>query len=484
MPSSHDARLRQTLRPPDWVNPEPAARYNLVVLGGGPAGLIAALGAAGLGAKVALVESALLGGDCLNQGCVPSKVLLASAHAAARARSLSHLGVCATEVQVDFAAVMERARKTRADIAPHDSPERLRETGVDVFLGHGRFAGRDRVQVGEHTLRFAKALIATGAGPTRPRIPGIERALDTHSLWALEALPESLVVLGGGAVGCELAQAFGRLGARVHLLERGPRLLPDWPMSAVEVLKEQLRRDGVQIQVGARVTSLAGEGPVEVCVEGQAQVVCQRVLVATGRAPRLDFDPDKAGVQVGAQGVVVDGRLRSTNPDVYACGDVIGVGSTHGADHQARVVLQNALFPGGKDAGALVIPRVLYTEPELAWVGVGPEEAERLGLRCFSHRLEELDRGRAEGEQGLCEVYADRGGRIHGACIAAPHAGELLAPLTLAMTQGLGLSQIATTVHPYPTRSELLFRVASAWRREQLGEGTARALGWWMGLRR
>jgi len=491
--SPSDRRLLDAVRPQDWPWPVPAERYNLVVLGGGPAGLVAAMGAVGMGGRVALVERGLLGGDCLNTGCIPSKSLLRVAAAAHAARDARRLGVSVGPVSVDFTATMERMRSIRADIAPHDSAERLREAGVDVFLGHGAFSGPDAVEVRAadgrvETLRFARAVIATGARPARPPIPGLAEAevLTSETVFGLQALPPRLVVVGAGVVGCELAQAFARLGSTVTLLDHGDRVLSREEPEASALVAAQLGEDGVVLHLGVRVVGVerAGRDRVVGLSDGRS-VTADAVLLAVGRTPNLDIGLDRAGVASTAQGVTVDAHLATTNPRVYAAGDVIGQAAyTHAADHQARLVLRNALFFGRSRVDELVIPRVTFTDPEVAAVGMGQAEAAATpGVQTFTVAVSETDRGRTDGEtRGYCRVHSDESGKIRGATIVGTAAGELLAPLTLAMTHGLSLVDLAQTVHAYPTRSELVFRVASAFNRTRLTPAAQRLsrtlLGW------
>ena len=475
----HDDALVEAVHPADWAWPDPADRYNLVVIGGGPAGLVAAFGAAGLGGRVALVERGLLGGDCLNHGCVPSKAVLRVAHAAHAARDAARLGVAVGSVSVDFAAALDRMRQIRADIGPHDSAARLRDEGVDVFLGSGTFTGRDTLRVtgrgGQQAdLRFSKALIATGARAALPPIPGLDTigARTNEQIFALTALPPRLLVLGGGVIGCELAQAFARMGSAVTLVERTERLLPREDADAARLVQEQLAADGVRLLLGHTIARFERRGDARVAtLDSGEEVSADEVLVAAGRRPNLDLGLDAAGVRSTARGVEVDDHLRTANPDIYAAGDVIGQAAfTHAADHHARIVLRNALFFGAARASALVIPRVTYTHPEIAAVGVGAAEAAaRSDLTAYTVPMAETDRGRTDGESvGYCTVFADDKGRIHGATVVAEQAGELLAPLTLALTHGLTLGQLASTIHPYPTRSELIFKVASAYNRTRL----------------
>ncbi|MCB9745749.1 MAG: FAD-dependent oxidoreductase [Alphaproteobacteria bacterium] len=487
-PDPWQQALLSHVRPADWVNPSPAPRYALVVIGGGPAGLVAAHGAAGLGAKVALVERDRLGGDCLNGGCVPSKALLRAAHAASAAREAAALGVQA-QVEVDFEAVMERVRRVQAEIAPHDSAARLRDAGVDVFLGEARFTGPDRLEVAGAELRFARCCLATGARARTPPIPGLVEAGSLHAegALALREHPGRLVVLGGGVVGCELAQGFAALGVEVELIEQGAQLLPREEPEAAALVQAALERDGVRVRLGASVVRVSQDGARR-CLHlaDGGRVEADTLLVATGRAPNLDLGLEAAGVALEQGRLRVDEHLRTTNRRIYAAGDVLGQEQlTHAADHHARLVLRNALFPGGARVSALCIPRVTYTRPELASVGLSAAEAEAApGLCAWRVELGDTDRGRTDGDEGYLRVFADAAGRIRGATVVGPGAGELLAPITLAMTQGLGLGQIAATIHPYPTRSEALFKLASAWQKQRLKPWMPALLSRWFALLR
>lgn len=481
----HDRALAELTHPPDWVSPEPADRYSLVVLGGGPAGLVAALGAAGLGARVALVEKGRLGGDCLVHGCVPSKAVLRAAHAVGAVREAHRFGVAAEVKAVDVGAVMERMRRIRAGIAPHDSADRLRREGVDVFLGEARFIGSDAVQVGETVLKFHRCCIATGARAARPPIPGLDEVgvLTNEELFALTEAPERLVIVGAGVIGTEMAQAFARLGSCVALVDHAEQVLGREDPDAAAVVRAALEEAGVDLHLGGGVERFEREGEDRVTVlKGGERLVSDAILLAVGRSPNVDLELEKADIRYDRRGVQVDDRLRTSNPRVFAAGDVIGQAQlTHAADFHARIVIQNALFHGRKKVSSLVIPRVVYTHPELAAVGVTGAEAERDGrLTAWTVGIGETDRGRTDGESaGFCRVWADRKGRIHGAVLVGEHAGELLAPVTLAMTHGLGLSAFASTIHPYPTRSEVLFKVASAWNRERLPGWAKKLLAWW-----
>jgi len=484
--SPDDRRLVANTHPASWPAVRAEGVYNLVILGGGPAGLVAAFGAAGLGARVAIVERGLLGGDCLVSGCIPSKALLSAAHAAQEAREAGALGVHAT-VDVDFAAVLDRMRRIRADISPHDSAERLRAAGVDLVFGAARFTGPDTVKAGDVELRFKSCLIATGARAAMPPVPGLAEAgvLTNETLFNLTERPRRLVILGAGVIGCEMAQAFARLGSEVDVVDLAPRVLPREEADASALVAARLTRDGVRLHLGAAAQRVDRRGDERiVTLPGGRELVADAVLVATGRTPNLDLDLERAGVRAGKRGVDVDDHLRTSNPRIYAAGDVIGQAQfTHAADHHARIVLRNALFPTPPaSVSALVIPRVTFTHPEVAAVGLSADDAAKdPTLRVYTTPLGDLDRARTDGEaEGYARVVVDKKGLIRGATIVADDAGELLAPLTLAMTHGLTIGKLSTSIAPYPTRSEVVFRLASAWNKERLTPTAAAILSRWL----
>ncbi len=474
----HNHKLLANVHPADWVNPQPAPRYNMVVIGAGTAGLIIAAGAAGLGAKVALVERGLMGGDCLNAGCVPSKLLLRAARALADARGASVLGVAA-DGQADFAAVMERMRRVRAELSAKDSAVRYRAMGVDVFIGEGRFAGRDTVEVDGRKLRFARAAIATGTRAAAPPIPGLEEAgyLSNETVFSLTELPARLIVIGGGPVGCELAQAFARFGSGVTILEMAPGILPAEDRDAAAIVRAALARDGIEIYEGARIESAAtGNGCSRVRFDhgGAArELEADAILVAAGRIPVLDgLNLEAAGVNYDRRtGVLVNDRLQTTNPRIYAAGDVASrYRFTHVADATARIVIRNALFLGRQRASALTIPWCTYTDPEVAHVGISEEQSRKTGAATFVQPMGDVDRAVIDGEtEGFVKVHAHRrNGRILGATIVARHAGEMISELTLATVAGAGLGTIAQTIHPYPTQAEAIRKIADAYNRTRL----------------
>ncbi len=491
---AHNQKLVDHVHPAGWVNPTPSGRYNLVVIGGGTAGLVAAAGAAGLGAKVALIEKHLLGGDCLNFGCVPSKALIRASRAAADVVRASDFGVrVPTGVKVDFAAVMERMRRLRADISPHDSARRFSDLGVDVFLGSASFTGRDRICVDNHELRFKKALIATGARAGAPTIAGLSEVgyLTNESVFSLTELPRRLAVIGSGPIGCELAQAFARFGTTVHLLEVAPRILGREDRDAAEIVASSLERDGVQLHLGVQIEQAAGNGEGKTLTlrgpGGPVELSVDEILVGVGRIPNVEgLGLEAAGVKYDhREGVHVNDRLQTSNSRIYAAGDICSrYKFTHAADAMARIVLQNALFLGRAKTSALTIPWCTYTDPEVAHVGLYPHDADQAGLHCdtFQVALSEVDRAILDGQtDGFVKVHVRKGtDRILGATVVAAHAGDIISELTLAMTGGIGLKQIAKTIHPYPTQAEAIKRVADAYSRTRLTPFVQRIFHRWL----
>ena len=478
-----DAALLAQVRPTDWVNPRPAPNYDLVVIGAGTGGLVSAAGAAGLGAKVALIERHLMGGDCLNVGCVPSKGLISAARAwsAARRAEGEFLGpaVRATKPD-DFEAMMNRMRRIRSDLSPIDGAARFRDLGVDVFLGDGAFMNPSAITVGGATLKFRRAVIATGARAAAPPIPGLDSVpyLTNESIFDLTTLPERLLIVGAGPIGCEMAQSFARFGSKVTLIDRGARVLPRDDADAAMVIQQALIEDGVEFVPQVEIAGVSRTGEVIVVRamrDGvERQLVGDALLIASGRAPNVEgLGLGKAGIAFTKKGVTVDDRLRTTNSYVYAVGDVCSpLQFTHAADFQARMVIQNALFYGRAKASNLITPWATYTSPELAQVGHTAESAAAAGvaIQTFSVPMHDVDRARLEGEtKGFCKVHVRSGtDRIVGATIVAQNAGDMISEVTLAMTNGLGLGAIGKTMHPYPTQGEVLRKVADAWRRTKL----------------
>jgi pyruvate/2-oxoglutarate dehydrogenase complex dihydrolipoamide dehydrogenase (E3) component len=475
-------RLLEHVRPAGW--PTPAGDdYDLVVIGGGTAGLVTAVGAAGLGARVALIERALLGGDCLNVGCVPSKALLRSARAAREVRRGAALGIAAT-AHVDFGAVMARMRARRADIAPHDSAARLTAAGVSVFLGSAAFEDARHVSVNGRRLRFRRAVIASGGRPTAPDVPGLAETgyFTNETVFNLTELPRRLLVVGAGPIGCELAQAFALFGSAVTMVDVAPRVLPREDPDAGAIVRRSLEADGVRVETGITLERVqrGHDGIRTTWKKGEEryETVADAVLVAAGRAPNVEgLNLDAAGIRAGRQGIDVDDRLRSSNPRVYAAGDVASPYQfTHAADAAARIVIQNALFFGRRRASALVIPWCTYTSPELAHVGLTAEQARHRNLPTITIPLDEIDRAVVDDEtDGFVRVHSERG-RIRGCTIVAPHAGDLIGHVSHVMRSGGRLGDLSGTVFPYPTYAEALRKAGDAYRRELLTSMTRRWL--------
>lgn len=492
-PDRYNQQWVAQVRPSAWINPEPKGRYHLLVVGAGPSGLMSAAIAAALGARVALVERHLMGGDCLNVGCVPSKALIAAARSWRSAADSSwSFGGPRIERLGDFGAVMGRVRRLRAELSEADSAARFRDLGVDVFLGEGRFAGPDRLTVQGRTIRFWRAIIATGARPAVPQVPGLETCgyLTNETIFTLTQLPRRLVILGSGPVGCEMAQAFAPLGAEVTLLSELDRILPREDPDASRVVERAMARDGVRLLHRCRalqVESRGGERVVQVQSEGQhREIAGDEILIAVGRTPNLeDLGLEDARVDLGPHGIAVNDRWRTSNARIFAIGDCCSPHQfTHAADAQARQVIGNALFfgLGGGRASRLIMPWVTYTSPEIAHVGMYEHEATQRGTRVHTLTLplQGVDRAVLDGQsEGFLRVHLRRGtDHILGATLVAQHAGEMIGEIAVAMRAGVGLGTIAATIHPYPTQAEVFRRAGDAWRKTRLTPAAKRLLAW------
>ena len=494
----YNQALLANVHPPAWENPEPAPRYNLVVIGAGTAGLVTAAGAAGLGAKVALVERHLVGGDCLNYGCVPSKAIIRSSRVFADIRGSSAYGLkVSAGAEVDFPAVMERMRRLRAQISHHDSVKRFQELGIDVFLGSARFSGPDAVEVGGKTLRFKKAVIATGGRAVHPDLPGLAEAgfLTNETVFSLTRRPARLLVMGGGPIGCEFAQAMQRLGCQVTLLHKYDRIMNKEDPEAAALIQRVFLEDGIHFILNARplrVLKTATGKLVHYESNGQAaEIEVDEILVGAGRAPNVEgLNLEAAGVKYAGgkgRGVIVNDKLQTTNPHIYAAGDIcLPYQFTHLADAAARIVIQNALFFGRKKLSALTIPWCTYTDPEVAHVGLSESAAQKRGIavQTFVKPLSEVDRAILDGEEeGFVKILVKAGtGKILGATIVARHAGEMISEVSTAMAGKVGLGALASVIHPYPTQAEAIRQTGDLYNRTRLTPGVkrwfARYLAW------
>ena len=493
----HNQALVDHVHPADWVNPTPAAEYDLVVIGAGTAGLVAAAGAAGLdiGLKVALVERHLMGGDCLNVGCVPSKCLIRSSRAAADQLNTKPLGVEPVDhVTVDFPAVMERIRKVRAGISHHDSAQRFSKIGVDIFLGNGTFIDGTTIGVGDTRLRFKKAVIATGARATRPPVEGIEEVgfLTNETVFSLTERPDRLAVIGAGPIGCELAQAFQRLGSQVTLLHRRPYILNKEDPDAAVIVQKAIEEDGVKLVTGMTLRrayrSETGKVLEFTNADGDVESVeVDEILMGAGRSPNVEgLNLESAGVQYNKRGVVVDDYLQTSNKRIFAAGDICMAWQfTHAADAAARIVLKNAFFSpfglGKSKLSDLVMPWVTFTDPEVARTGLSAEEAQAKGLDTTTIKIDMsgVDRALTDGEtDGFLKVVHKKGSdEILGATLVSRHAGETISELTTAIVNKIGLSAMSSVIHPYPTQADCVKRAADAYRRTLLKPSTKRLLG-------
>ncbi len=494
----YNQRLVANVHPFDWVNPEPTGRYNIVVIGAGTAGLITAVIAASLGAKVALIEKHLMGGDCLNVGCVPSKGMIRAARAWADLRRSSEFGLhIPAEVKYDFGAVMARMRKLRARISQNDSAHRYAKLGVDVYIGSGRFTSSDAIQVdgpaGNRTLTFAKAAICTGARAVAPPTPGLKEAgyLTNETVFSLTELPSRIGVIGAGPIGCELAQSFARFGSQVYLIEVEHGIMPNEDRDAAGIVEQQMLRDGVTLLCcGKELTVQKTEAGKRMTVDShgrQYDVLVDEILVGAGRVPNVEsLGLDVVGVKYDKSGVKVNHRLQTTNPRIYAAGDVCSrYKFTHAADAMAQIVIQNALFPhplglAYATVESLAMPWCTFTEPEIAHVGMYEKDAKETGIEVetYTYKLDEVDRAILDGEDdGFARIHVQKGtDKILGATIVASHAGDLISEFSVLMKAGAGAKTLAATIHPYPTQAEVNKKVVNLWRKAHFSQRTKHIL--------
>lgn len=475
----HNRKLALQVHPPNYKNPAPKETYNLAVIGAGTAGLVAAAGAAALGAKVALIERALLGGDCLNVGCIPSKSMVSAARAAAAVNSASQFGVRVPPgTTVDFAAAMNRMRKLRNDVSHHDSVQRLRNLGVDVFFGQAKFADENTICVAGKKIRFSKAVLCSGARASIPSIPGLEKTphLTNETLFSLTELPKRLGIVGAGPIGCEMAQTFARFGSQVCLIGSKRGVLPKEDRKAAEIISASLAQDGVRILGHGRELKISQDRQgIHLKVENPQHgyhVVVDQLLVAAGRTPNIEgMNLEKAGVKYSKKGVHINHYLQTANPRIYAAGDVCSSHQfTHAADFMARAVLRNALFHGRIKHSKLIIPRCTYTSPEIAHVGLTVAEASAQDGNTFVQPFSSIDRAILEGQTNgmACVHVKKRSDHILGATIVAANAGDIISAFTMAITHNIGLSAIANTIFPYPTQAEAIRKLGDQYNRSKL----------------
>lgn len=489
--------LLSQVHPPDWVNPDPQPLYDLVVIGAGTAGLVVAAGAAGLGLglKVALIEKHLMGGDCLNVGCVPSKCIIRSSRVVAEIKAADRFGIqVAVPIEVDFAAVMSRMRQIRASISPNDSAQRFQALGIDVFLGAGQFINNGTIAVEDKMLRYKKAVIATGTRAAEPAIPGLAETgyLTNETVFSLTDRPQRLGVIGAGPIGSELAQSFQRLGCQVTLFHRGDHILNKEDADAAEIVQQSLMDDGTHLVLNSelqRVEKTAAGKVIYFTQDHQEKsVTVDEILVGAGRVANVDgLNLEAVGVNYDRQrGVQVNDYLQTSNPKIYAAGDIcMDWKFTHAADAAARIVIKNTLFaPFGlarSKLSNLIMPWVTYTDPEIAHVGLYEHEARQQGIEVETIHvsLSDVDRAIADGETaGFVKILHPKGkDKILGATIVARHAGEMISEVTTAIVHNIGLSKLSSVIHPYPTQAEGIKKAADAYRRTLLTPRSRTILG-------
>ncbi|KAL7451882.1 hypothetical protein ACHAWC_003661 [Mediolabrus comicus] len=494
----HNVKLLNNVHPTNWKDPNENTRnkYDLVVIGAGAAGLVTSAGAAGVGARVALIEESLLGGDCLNIGCVPSKSLIHAASLAHSINNTEHLadsGISITgSVNIDFPKIMERVRRIRSEISPHDSAERFTKLGVDVFMGRGKFVDSKSIVVNGKVLNFNKAVIATGGYPSLISMPGLAELHKLHidpgsqarpyvmtneTFFNLTQQPKTLIVIGPGVIGMEMAQAMQRLGTQVIVLGRSGRVLPKEDEDHASIVQQQLEKDGVEFRlsvteyVSVELTGNSVNGLPEMSFKikeddtaSVKELKADSILVATGRRPNVTgMDLEKAGVEYDVRkGILVNDKLQTTNAKVYSAGDCCSTTFkfTHAADFMARAVIRNALFFGKEKMSNLLIPYATYTDPEIASVGLYGKDCEAKGIKyvTYEKHFSDNDRALCDGETvGMVRIRVEeKSDKILGATIIGKNAGNMISEITLAMQSNVGLGSIANVIHPYPTNAEAI----------------------------
>lgn len=471
----NDQLWRGMVFPDDYTNPTPQEKYHLVVIGAGPAGLITAIGAAGLGAKVALIEAHAMGGDCLNVGCVPSKALL---HAAKEVKG----------GKLEPREAFDWAHKVRTDIAHHDSVEKYSDAGVDVFLGKGVFSSDNLVKVGDIELRAKAFVIATGSQPFIPPISGLKES-EPHTnetIFDLDDAPKKLGILGAGPIGCEMAQAFADLGSEVHVFEMAPQILPRETAEAAGLVQASLEEKGVTFHTGTACDSVTKDNNTYSVTSGNKTMQVDQLLAAIGRAANFrSLGLENTSVKTHDRGITVDEHFRTNANNIYAIGDVSSrYQFTTYADAQARAVIQNALFPGNKKTNPEILPMCTYTKPEIAHIGLTVADAEQKSIAFDKYRYDfkELDRARTEDDDiGFVEVLTEKGSdKILGATLVGNDAGDQIAPISVMMSNKLGLGSLSNTLFCYPSRSEYLKRLSDSYNRTKLTPTVSKWMKRWL----
>lgn len=461
--------------------------YDICVIGGGAAGLVVAAAAAAIGAKVVLIEKDRLGGDCLYYGCVPSKTLLHSAHLAQQMRDAGRFGLDAVTPKIELARVMARVQEVIKGIEPNDSPERFRSLGVEVLMDQGHFVNKHTFMLVDRAIRARHFVIATGSRPRIPDLTGLDQVPyhSNETIFQQTEPVQQLIILGGGPIGVEMAQAFVRLGSEVSLVTRDQHLLPREDVDMASVVEDQLKADGVHISFKSEVRQISGQAgniQMTICADGaDTQIKGSHLLLATGRQSNTeDLGLDQAGVITTARGIEVDRRLRTRNKRIFACGDVVNQHQfTHMAEHMAGVVIRNALFHLPARVETRVVPWCTFTRPELARVGLSEAEARQQSIahRIYRFPVGDIDRARTDGiTQGLIKIIASPKGVILGAAIVCDQAGELIHEYVLAMAKKMNLAELSSVIHIYPSLAQINRRVADQMLKEKLTATTRKWL--------
>ena len=480
-PADHEEDLLRRVRPVDWINPVPKPLYDLVIVGGGPAGLAAAEWAIRLGLRVALIERHRLGGGSLNTGTVPSKAIIRTAGVRAIMPRAEEFGAPPSpDPPVDFQTVMARMRRIRSRIAEYHSADRLRDQGVDVFFGGAHFASANTLLAGDTPMRFKKALIATGSHPQRPAVPGLEEAgyLTSETIFDLTSLPRRLAIIGGGPLGCEAAQTFSRLGTHVTLVQNDPKFLPHEERDASQLLSFSLARDGVDTRLNTFVLGVRVENGVKILDtandDARYRVEADEILLSIGRTPNVsDLGLDAAGIAFDAEtGITVDDFLRTTNPRVYAAGDVcLSLRFTNAAEATARMAVQNAFAAKRRRISLMTIPWCTYCDPEIAHVGMHVWDASErsVEIKSFTVMMQDVARAITDGQDdGFVKIHVKVGtDKILGATIVASRASEMINEISVAMSTGIGMRKLARVLHTYPAQSDAIRQAALAYTLDQ-----------------